>query len=332
MGNKNYKRIFFSHDGAIDDLIALALVAMAPGVELAGVSLVNGDCLAEQTLIAQAKLLKLAGREDIAYSLSGARAFNAFPWEYRGDCVRFLDLPTIAATDVSPPQLPYPDGERHLAEALRRSEERSLILLVTGPLTPLPLVLAAEPALESKIDRIVWMGGAIDAPGNLDPATLPPAVVNPFAEWNAYWDPFAVDWVFRNTRVPITLAPLDVSDSAAIAPDFLERLQSCATPLAQLAAQAYAMVADQPFYRLWDVVAACAALAPEVFEPAVPMRLAVETWGPQQGRVRRDDRGRAVDVLMELRAAAFFDFVAAELSRGGAQPLIQPPPSTTSPR
>ncbi len=315
MRGKNHKRIFFSHDGAVDDLIALALVAVAPEVDLAGIALVNGDCLAEPTMAAQAKLLGLIGREDVACSLSTARAFNAFPWEYRGDCARFLSLPSIAGVDAPAPGPPFPDGERHLAEVLRASPAGSVTLLATGPLTPLQLVLEADPTLAAKLERIVWMGGAIDAPGNLDPATLPPAAVNAFAEWNAYWDPFAVDWVFRNTTVPITLAPLDVCDQAPVSVFFVDRLLRSPRPLARLAGEAYAMVADQPFYRLWDAVAACAALAPEVFESPIEMQLAVETWGPEQGRIRRDSRGRKVEVLMQLHAEAFFDFVVDGLSR-----------------
>ena len=108
---------------------------------------------------------------------------------------------------------------------------------------------------------------------------------------NVFWDPFGVDWVLRNTSAPIVLAPLDVSDSAPVSDGFLARLRQASNPLAQLAAQAYQMVADQPFYRLWDVVAACAALDLDLFEPATPMRLTVETWGPNQGWLRRDPSG-----------------------------------------
>ena len=315
MGRENHKRIFLSHDGAVDDLVALALVTASPGVELLGVSAINGDCLAEPALEAQARLLALMGRREIPWSLSKARGFNAFPWEYRGDCARFLELPAIAGASAAAPRPPFPDGELHLAEALRGSAAGAVTLLATGPLTSLQLVLEAEPALESKLASIVWMGGAIDVPGNLDPATLPAAALNPYAEWNAYWDPFAVDWVFRNTSAPIVLAPLDVCDAAPISAGFLARLRASSSPLAQLTGEAYAMVADQPFYRLWDVVAACAALAPELFGPAVPMRLACETWGPEQGRTRRDPEGRLVDVLTGLRADAFYDFVVERLSR-----------------
>ncbi|MCB1019456.1 MAG: nucleoside hydrolase [Acidobacteria bacterium] len=304
-----------SHDGAVDDLIALALAATAPDVDFLGVSLVNGDCLIEPTLDAQARLFALLDRCDIEWSLSRARAFNAFPWEYRGDCARFLGLPALAGIKPMPSSRPFPDGERHFEQVLERESDGAVTVLATGPLTPLQLVLERRPELESKIERIVWMGGAIDAAGNLDPATLPSAAVNPFAEWNAYWDPFAVDWIFHQTAIPIMLVPLDVCDAAPVDPGFVARLLASEKPLARLAGQAYAMVADQPFYRLWDVVAACAALEPALFEPAEAMQLVIETWGPEQGRIRRDPPGRPVDVLLRLNAPAFFDFVVERLSR-----------------
>ncbi|MEZ5364854.1 MAG: nucleoside hydrolase [Bryobacterales bacterium] len=315
MGRKNHKRIFMSHDGAVDDLIALALAATAPNVDFLGVSLVNGDCLIEPTLAAQAKLFALLGLGDVEWSLSQARAFNAFPWEYRGDCARFLDLPALAGIKPMPPSRPFPDGERHFERVLERESDGAVTVLATGPLTPLQLVLERRPELASKIGRIVWMGGAVDAAGNLDPATLPAAAVNPYAEWNAYWDPFAVDWIFRRTAIPITLVPLDVCNAAPIDPNFVARLLASDKPLAQLAGQAYAMVADQPFYRLWDVVAACAALEPALFEPAEAMQLVIETWGPEQGRIRRDSAGRPVEVLLRLDAPVLFNFVVERLSR-----------------
>jgi purine nucleosidase len=315
MGRKSHTRVFLSHDGAVDDLVAMALVALSAEAELIGVSLVNGDCLAEPALEAQARLLALMGRESIPWSLSNSRAFNPFPWEYRGDCSRMLDLPGVRDIPAARPQPPFPDGERHLADALRAEDDGGITLLATGPLTPLHLVLEAEPALQVKVARIVWMGGAIDAAGNLDPATLPAAAVNSSAEWNAYWDPFAVDWMFRRTSTPILIVPLDVCDAAPITQSFLARLRASPSPLARLTGEAYAMVADQPFYRLWDVVAACAALEPALFEPPAPMRLVCETWGCEQGRIRRDPGGREVDVLMGLRAEAFYDFVIERLSR-----------------
>ena len=304
-------KLFVSHDGAIDDFVALALTALSPEVDLVGVQLVDGDCLAEPAMRAQRKMLRLLGREDVAQSLSRARGLNPFPWEYRADCVRFEkllpedDQPTAA-----------PDGEAHLQRTLAAAEE-PLTVLALGPLTPLQLALEPRPELLARVDRLVWMGGAVDVPGNLDPATLPGVPVGDRAEWNVFWDPPAADWVFRNLTAPITLAPLDISNQAPITPRFLDLLQTSDAPAACLAAQAYASVADQPFYRLWDVTAAMYVIEPGLFQQPRTERLEVVTTGRDQGASVRSDSGREIEVLSAFAALDATDLHRAVAARLG---------------
>lgn len=286
-------RIFLSHDGAIDELIGLLLLAVDPGVDLVGVAAVNGDCLVEPTMRLQSKLLVRAGRRDLPASLSRARGFNPFPWPYRTDGARMERLPEVRAIHAPVVGPPYPDGEADLRNALR---EGPLTLLVTGPLTPVQLALEPEPELADRIERLIWMGGALDAPGNLEPHTLPDVETSGRAEWNAYWDPFAVDWVFRRTSFPLVLVPLDLVDRVPVAEEFLARLEA----VAPLAAAAYRLTVDQPFYRLWDMTAIVYALEPALFAPPREEELAVELWGPDQGAIVRRSGGRRSRVLHDF--------------------------------
>lgn len=293
-------RFFLSHDGAIDELIALLLLARCVDIDLTGTSLTSADCLTEQAMEAQHRLLALAGRPDIPASLSAARAVNPFPWKYRADCVRFVELDALGhAAPISPP---YADGEQHLVRALESCGDRELTILATGPLTQLQLVLERRPQLEKRIREIVWMGGAIDVPGNLEPETLPGVPVGSCAEWNAYWDPFAVDWVFGNTSVPLTVVPLDVSDQARLSGEFLDGLQEAGmrSTAARLAWDAYQLVLDQPMYRLWDMTAVCFALHPEFFAEPQRTKLSVEVWGTEQGALSRNSQGREVRVVQNF--------------------------------
>ena len=75
------RSFFLSHDGAIDELIALLLLARRDDVSLTGTSLTSADCLTEQAMEAQHQLLAMAGRSDITASLSSARAVNPFTWK-----------------------------------------------------------------------------------------------------------------------------------------------------------------------------------------------------------------------------------------------------------
>lgn len=291
---------FLSHDGAIDELIALLLLARRPDVDLVGTSLTSADCLTEQGMEAQHRLLALAGQPDIPASLSAARAVNPFPWKYRCDCVRFVELDALGkAAAIAPP---YPDGEAHLAQALEAAGDEGLTILATGPLTQLRMVLEVQPELKSRIRRVVWMGGAVDVPGNLEPDTLPGIPVGKPAEWNAFWDPFAVDWVFRNTAFPLVVVPLDVSDQALLSSSLLDALRAASeqSELARLASDAYRLVLDQPMYRLWDMTAVCFALHPEFFDAPESVRLSVETWGPDQGVLKRDAGGRETRVVQRF--------------------------------
>lgn len=294
------QRFFLSHDGAIDELIALLLLARRADIDLVGTSLTSADCLTEQAMEAQHRLLALAGRPDISASLSAARAVNPFPWKYRSDCVRFVALDALGqTTPISPP---YPDGERHLVQALESCGDRGLTILATGPLTQLQLVLERRPQLEGRIREIVWMGGAVDVAGNLEPETLPGVPVGQRAEWNAYWDPFAVDWIFANTSVPLIVVPLDVSDQARLSAEFLDGLQEAAkrSTAARLARDAYQLVLDQPMYRLWDMTAVCFALHPEFFEEPQGTQLSIEVWGIEQGALSRSPPGREARLVQNF--------------------------------
>ena len=291
---------FLIHDGAIDELIALLLLARRPDVDLIGTSLTSADCLSEQAMEAQHRLLALVGRPDIPASLSSARAVNPFPWKYRSDCVRFVQLDALGqAPPISPP---YPDGEQHLVDALESAGQGALTILATGPLTQLQLVLEHRPQLESRIREIVWMGGAVDVPGNLEPETLPGVPVGRRAEWNAFWDPFAVDWIFASTSVPLTVVPLDVSDQAHLSAEFLAGLGDAGkhSTAARLAWDAYQLVLDQPMYRLWDMTAVCFALHPEFFAEPQRAQLSVEVWGIEQGALSRSPGGREAGLVQNF--------------------------------
>ena len=124
-------------------------------------------------------------------------------------------------------------------------------LLVTGPLSALIGV--------SDIDRLVWMGGAVDRPGN----------VEGIAEFNAWCDPKAVDLVLDRHAERTWIVPLDVTTQVPMTADDLPH------PLL-----ADAMRAGERQY-VHDAVAAVAWLRPELFD-----------WASRP--LRADDEGALV--------------------------------------
>jgi purine nucleosidase len=277
------------HDAAIDEFISSVLLTVMPGIDLLGLIVVNADCIAQPALEASSRLLQFMNRTEIPVALSRARGWNAFPWPYRGDCVSFNELPLLQKYKPHVPT-PPPDGETLLAKLLYEAilASRPLTLLMTGPMTPLTDTLHKDLSLARGISQIIWMGGAIDVPGNLDPSTINPVVANKHAEWNAFWDPYAVEDTFRLFE-GIQMFPLDISNSAPVSTDFLDalKLQGQKYSYSQLAYEAYSLVTNEPFYRLWDVTATCWLTRPDLYKPSTAMPLTIQQWGFEQGWIHK---------------------------------------------
>lgn len=281
--------VVFLHDAAIDEFISSMLLTVMPGIDLLGIVVINADCIANPAMQASSRLMQFMNRAGIPVALSRARGWNAFPWPYRGDCVSFNEIPSLKPYTPHVPT-PPPDGEALLATLLHEAiqQHTPITLLMTGPMTPLVDVLGKNPLLAAGIDRMIWMGGAIDVDGNLDPTTTNKVVANKHAEWNAFWDPYAVHDVF-DTFGSIQMFPLDISNSAPVSEDFRNALkeQGKKYRYSQLAFEAYSLVTKEPFYRLWDVTATCWLTRPDLYTPSTPMPLTIVQWGFEQGWIHK---------------------------------------------
>lgn len=320
--------VILLHDAAIDEYIATILLTTMPEVTLAAIVVVNGDCITTPAMSAAWRIQQYIGRTDIPLGLSSARGYNPFPWGYRGDCIKVNDLDMLQPLPTCP--TPYRDGDALLAETLRAATA-PVTILCTGPLTPLAdLFRTAEgAALQAKVGRLVWMGGAVAVAGNLDPATLPPGVVNPYAEWNVFWDPFAASWIFENTTFPITLFPLDITNQAAVAPSFMSQLlvQAKQSSISNLAYQCYEIVASETFYDMWDVTATVWLARPALYAPLETTSLAVVTDDAgMQGALIPAKGGRVVEYASAFQDLdGFYSYVLGQLAGDGGRPARPAP-------
>ena len=298
------------HDAAIDEFISSMLLTVMPSVELLGIIVINADCLADAAMQASAKLMQFMGRTDIPVALSRSRGWNPFPWSYRGDCVKFNNLQVLQSNSLPLTGVP-PDGEELLSKLLQTAIQtnRPLTLLMTGPMTPLVDVLSRDASLAKGVGQIVWMGGAINVAGNLDPHTIDKSVANSHAEWNAFWDPYAVANVFQQFE-GINLFPLDITNSASISSDFMAALQAQASKYrySKLAFDAYSLVASEPFYSMWDVTATCWITRPDIYNPPTQMRLEIEEWGFEQGWIHKPLFQAPLSPPTEKLQNVFFSF------------------------
>ena len=314
------EKILFNHDAAIDEFMAAVLLTTMQDKEFLGSVIMNADCIDNFAMQDQWKIQQFIQQPQYPLLLSRARQWNPFPWQYREDCIKESKIDVLKDIPNNPDWPPFPDGDVFLKDQLVQALDRGdkLTMLVNCPMTTLRNVLEANPALEAAIGRLIWMGGAINVPGNLDPCTIPPEVANRKAEWNAFCDPFAVDWVFQNTSFPIFLFPLDVTDQAAITPEFMAGLKKQAEhyPYSQLAYESYELVAAESFYDMWDVVTTCYIPHPEFFAAAEVMDLSIVVDGFMQGTLEQSECGREVNVLLQLvQAKEFYAYVLEQFKR-----------------
>jgi purine nucleosidase len=305
------------HDAAIDEYMSMLLLSTMPGIELVGSVIVSADCIGGPAMQAAWKLQQFIGQPELGLGLSAARGLNPFPWAYRADCVQQSAVAALQTYGPNPHWPPYPDGDAWLQEFFLRLDGQVTVLCLC-PLTPLDMLLTRVPEAAEKIERLVWMGGAINVAGNLDPATLPPVVANPYAEWNVFWDPIAADHVLSSTTFPVVMFPLDITDQAKVAASFMQQLlvDGKTYRYADLARQSYGLVGNEPFYDMWDVTATVYLARPDLFAPPTSMSLKVITDSDKSGAVVVSPQGRPVDVVLNFAdLPGFYDYVIQQFRR-----------------
>lgn len=214
----------------------------------------------------------------------------------------------ILPTPVSKP------GHEFLARKLREASE-PLTVLITGPVSNLAAALVAEPDLATKIEEVIWMGGALQVDGNVrdyehDGST----------EWNAYWDPPATHQLWQS-QAPLTLFSLDATNKVPVRMEFLHRLaQQRRYPLSDLAGQIWAMTVGtipghEYTYHMWDTLTTGYLGAPEFITLRAAHTEAIPT-GPSAGRIKEvTEGGRAIQVADNVDVAGFFNYILALLRR-----------------
>ena len=209
------KPIIIDCDPGHDDAAALLLELASDEVELVGVTTVAGNQTLQKTTANAIRVLDCAGRADVPVAAGADRPF-----------MRELHVAADihGETGLEGAELPPPSRvplDAHAVDwmaATLQAAPAPVTLVPTGPLTNIGLLLARYPGIESRIERIVLMGGSIGE-GNVTPA----------AEFNIWADPEAAHRVF-STEVDLTMVGLDVTHKALLTPDHLEVLEVAGEP------------------------------------------------------------------------------------------------------
>lgn len=300
--------VLFDHDGGIDDLLSLMLLLTMDNIELKGVTITPADCFLSDATTSTLKLLSLFKRNDIPVAKGNLHGINPFHYDWRAQPKMVNALPTMLSLSEDESLISDLPAHEFIAQQLEKSDI-PMTVLMTGPCTNLAAALKSHPELAEKVEKVIWMGGAVDVKGNV-------AIHNHdgSAEWNVYWDYLAADDLFKS-GVTIDLVTLNATNCLPIDIEFLTELaQYRAHPLAELAGQFWATtVASIPSYEftyfLWDVMATCHLGMKDTALTLETMNLSVGITEPMEGKTFRNEVGTPINVAVEANRSEVLDYL-----------------------
>ncbi|MDY0404920.1 nucleoside hydrolase [Virgibacillus sp. 179-BFC.A HS] len=303
-------KVFFNHDGGIDDFVSLFLLLQMENVKVIGVGVTPADCYLEPAVSASRKIIGRFGRNtDIKVAKSRARGKNPFPKEWRMDAFYVDALPIL--NEFPTMQSPMTKLAAHQFMIHRILEcDGPITLIFTGPLTDLAMAITREPAIVSKIERLVWTGGTFTNVGNVNEPNS-----DGTAEWNSFWDPTAVKTVWKST-IPIELVALEsvkkipLTDQVKkqwakmrknIGMDFMGQCMAIAPPNTHFQTNAT--------FALWDALTISVVSNPSLVRKK-EVKSIVRTHGSDQGRLEQSEVGRPVSIIDEVDRERFYAYIA----------------------
>ena len=316
-------KIIMDVDTGTDDAIAIMTAALAPEIDLLGVTTVNGNCPVEICTENTLRVLDHIGAIipvfqgcslPLSATLTPGRKPNIPSREPSKIHGHFLDLSPAHSVRQSITAVEW------LIRTYLQSDG-DITLVPVGPLTNIALAIRQAPEILEKIPEIVIMGGGHHVSN-----------CTSSAEFNIWVDPEAARVVINSGR-PIRLITLDATHEALFTMKTCAALREAGTPAATCSA-AFAEVRikaydeSQPMASLGaapihDALAVCAIMQPDVVS-TVYAHVDVETAGElTDGRTvvdidRTGDRGRRppnVDVALHADGEAFREMMLRILAK-----------------
>lgn len=305
--------VIFDHDGGIDDLLSLMLLLTMEHVDLKGVTITPADCFLSDATSSTLKILKLFGREDVPVAQGRLHGINPFHYDWRAQPKMVNALPIMIRTKENRDLIVKQPADVFIAEQLEQAEH-PITVLMTGPCSNLTAALELNPNAKNGLERLVWMGGAVDVKGNVATHNHDGS-----AEWNVYWDYLSANRLLKS-GINITLMPLDATNCLPIDHAFLSELaQHSEHRLVDLAGQFWACtVASIPSYEftyfLWDVMATCVlGIEPDAIK-VENCKLSVAIHEPNEGQTYRDEKsGNNVDVVVKAEREKVITYLIKQL-------------------
>lgn len=264
--------IILDCDPGHDDVFAIWLAAGNPAIDLRAITAVGGNGLLEHTTLNARIACTVAGIEGvpIAAGAAGPLVGELHPadWIHGANALGGPELPE--------PQVPLdPRSATELMRDVIEASDRPVTIVATGPLTNVAILARDHPELLTRVDRVVWMGGSTGR-GN----------VTPYAEFNAWTDPEAIDIVL-GSGVDFTMVGLNISHQALITRAVRDRIGAIGTRTASFGLElleyfcaTYERAEKMPDGPLHDPITVAILADPEVAS-IVRTRIDVELIGAE---------------------------------------------------
>jgi inosine-uridine nucleoside N-ribohydrolase len=255
-------------DPGIDGAFAIAVALLDPTLEVIGLAATAGNVAAEQATRNLMILLeefdpprwpRIGAAPAADYGVNGSKLHGP------------EGLGPISVPNV---RLHQTYASDRLLIDLVREQPGEVAVIVLGPPTVLARAFDRDPELPQLIQRVICVGGTWHEPGN---ATA-------VAEFHFYCDPLSARRLLQS-RIPITLLPLDVTRKALFSPGELMEMTGhesrCCRFLKQLAPFAIHMTSNLygiEGFHLKDVLGVAALSVPSILETKT-LRVDIEVTG-----------------------------------------------------
>ncbi len=329
-----------------DDAIVLFMLAQGDSLgmcDFLGVTTVGGNTFAAPGATAALRQLELIGRSDIPVyqgtdvplmgfrnleaesALWGMPEYSGAYWDWAtSSFANPEERPTDYLNLPSEPKYGYPETalqEEHAVEFIIDTVHQypgEVTLFVIGAGTNVALALRQDPTIVDDAAGVIYMGGAVDIPGNSSSA----------AEFNWYYDPEGIRICLEAPWKEQIVVPNDVAERVYYTKEIFDRIEEkqgneISTLIVEGQKERFENNPEASSY-VWDAITAAIWFEPEIATDLQDRYLTVDTnYGPNYGRATSwwTSRNRDVEtgegmpygvqkmqVLFDIDREAFWNF------------------------
>ncbi len=279
-----------------DDAVVMFMLINSGQVEVLGVTLVAGNTWVEEGAAVGLRQLEMIGRTDIPILLGANEPLMGNRQDsLQAEETLYGNSEYLGAFSRPKPKSylqiarePYggypttkPSPENAIDFIVRQvlAHPHEVTLFAIGPATNIALAVKKNPEIVPLVKRIIYMGGAIDIPGNTTPA----------AEFNWWFDPEAAKIALRTPFPEQIVVPNDVAERVYFTKAQYDRIAAAPeTPITRMARDLwgprFAAHPDRKSFA-WDSITAALFLQPDIVTRMEERYIDIDTnLGPNYGR------------------------------------------------